>query len=63
LEALIKQMDGVRLRRVDVKSWDSPVAVKNSIRELPTLWLYDGGKLVSSNSKDVAERLQRRAHG
>jgi hypothetical protein len=37
--------------------------VKNGIQELPTLWLYDGGKRLSSKSKDVEERLRRRARG
>jgi len=63
LEARIKPMEGVRLRRVDVNSWTSPAATSNGIRQLPTLWLYDGSKRVSTDSDDVVERLTRRARG
>lgn len=61
MEALIRKLDGVRLRRIEVEAWESPVAVENGIRSLPTLWLYDGHDRVSTDARDVLQRLVQRA--
>jgi hypothetical protein len=42
LEALLAERPYLRLRRIDVKSWDSAVAQQHDIRQLPQLWLYAG---------------------
>lgn len=45
--AAANKHDDLVLRRIDVKSWSSPVAKQYRIRSLPTVRLYDGrGKLI-----------------
>ena len=60
METLIRSMGTVRLRVVDVVSWDSQVAKQHGIRSLPSLWLYDGDDLVSDDAREVLEILQGR---
>jgi hypothetical protein len=57
LEVLIRERASVRLRRIDIKSWDSPVAVQFGIRRLPTLLLYDGRQLLSADKAEILEIL------
>ncbi len=57
LEARILEMKTIRLRKIDVGAWDSPVAVAHGIRRLPTLMLYDGTRLVSSDTREIVEHL------
>jgi hypothetical protein len=57
LEALIRERASVRLRRIDIERWDSPVAVQFGIRRLPTLLLYDGRELLSSDKREILELL------
>jgi thioredoxin-like negative regulator of GroEL len=59
LAALAEQHPQVKLRRVDVGDWQSPVALQYGIRQLPTLWLYEDGELVSKDGREVAARLSR----
>lgn len=59
LVALAEQHPKVKLRKVDVQSWQSDVAQQYSIRLLPTLWLYEDGELVTKDSRAVAARLQK----
>jgi len=59
LEALAKNRDDVKLRKVDIMSWDSEVARQHSIRRLPTLWLYEDGELIADDSEAVAARLSK----
>ena len=47
------------MRKVDVESWDSAVAQQYRIRSLPTLWLYEDGQRVASDTREVLSRLQR----
>lgn len=61
MEALIRKSNGVRLCKIDVPTWESPVARANSIRVLPTLWLYDGDRLVSRDTGQVMSKLMGRA--
>ena len=53
----------MRLRRIDVPDWDCAVARSNSIRSLPTLWLYDGKRKLRGDVRDVMTRLLERARG
>jgi hypothetical protein len=57
LAALVRRQPQLKLRRIDVVRWDSPVAEQYSIRLLPTLWLYENGSLVSQKSDEVLARL------
>lgn len=63
LEALVKRMDGVRLRKIEIPRGPSAVVDQNGIRGVPTLWLYDGGKRVSTDTDDVLQRLTSKARG
>ena len=58
LEALAKESDRLKLRKVDVVSWDSPVAQRYRIRSLPTLWLYIDGERVETDARAALERLR-----
>ena len=57
LEALAQQRSDVRLRIIDIGSWDSAVARQNNIRSLPTLWLFDDGELVATDGREVVGKL------
>ena len=57
LAALAQRQPQLKLRRVDVVRWDSPVAEQFSIRCLPTLWLYENGSLVTKNADEISRRL------
>ena len=59
LEALANQHAAVKLRRVDIVSWSSAVAKQHAIRSLPTIWLYEDGKLWSRDRQQIGERLQQ----
>ncbi len=49
LEALVSERPFVRLLRIDVKSWDSPVARQHEIQSLPQVWLYDGKERLTAD--------------
>lgn len=57
LEALTQRRSDVRLRIVDIESWDSPVAQQYSVRRLPWLWLYQDGRRVSTDTREVLGML------
>lgn len=59
MEALANQHPQVKLRRVDIGQWSSPVAKQYGIDRLPTLWLYEDGELYSKDKDDIAARLQQ----
>ena len=58
MEALARQHEAVKLRIVDVVSWNSEAAQQHGIRSLPTIWLYEDGALLSKDRAAVAQRLQ-----
>jgi len=43
-----------------IGSWDSAVATEHGIRRLPSLWLYEGDRRVSTDTRDIVARLQTR---
>jgi hypothetical protein len=49
LEALVSDRPFVRLLRIDVTSWDSPVARQYEIQSLPQVWLYDGKQRLTAD--------------
>lgn len=59
LEALAHSNAAVRVRKIDVVSWDSPVSSQHGIRSLPHLVLYKGTEPAASGMKDVLLALQR----
>lgn len=46
----------MRVRLIDVKSWNSDVAKHFGIRSLPTVWLYEGRELSSTNLREILPR-------
>jgi len=59
LEALVKRRSDVTLRRVDIGSWDSPVARQFGVKRLPDLLLYDSdGRMVERGTEAVLARLR-----
>jgi thioredoxin-like negative regulator of GroEL len=59
LEALARINPRVKLRVVDVGSWESAVAQQYSIRSLPTVWLYEDGEVYSKDLKTILQKLER----
>jgi len=57
LEALIRKLGTVRLRKIDVVSWQSEVSKQFHIRRLPRLHLYDGTRLVTDDTRQVLQTL------
>jgi hypothetical protein len=63
LEARVRQLGTIRLRRIDVPTWDSQVSRQHGIRRLPTLMLYAGRRLLSSDTAEILAWLQREPRG
>ena len=60
LEAEIKGGDDVVLRRINVRSWSSPVVSQHRITAIPHYKLYDpAGKLIKEHSPAGASTLDR----
>lgn len=58
MEAYVNTHPDVHVRRVDVVSWTSAVAVQHAIRRLPHLLLYDAnGKLLAEGTREVLDAL------
>jgi len=60
LEALARRDPDLRILRIDIGQWGSPVARQHGIRGLPTVWLYDGEDLVTRDTRQALGRLQPR---
>jgi thioredoxin 1 len=58
LEAAIRERGNVRLRRVNIADWSSPVARQFGIQSIPQLWLHDGTKRVATDTADVLRRIE-----
>lgn len=61
MEGLVKQAGTIRLRKIDINQWGSPVAEQHDIHRLPRLLLYDGTRLISDDTKRVLQMLKREA--
>ena len=59
MEALIQAKESCRLLRIDIDKWGSPVARQHGINSLPTVWLYDGSKRVSTDTRDALTRVDQ----
>ena len=53
VEAHIRRRGSIRLRRIHVESWESPVVSDQHVTSLPQLWLYVDGKLVTKSRERV----------
>ncbi len=60
MEATIRRLGTINLRRIDVRDWDSAVANQHGIRSLPTLALYDGDELVSDDKREILDMISGR---
>jgi hypothetical protein len=60
LEALVKDTEDLHLRRVDIDSWQSPVARQHRIARLPYLQMYEGGRLIADGTDAVLGRARPR---
>ncbi len=59
MEALSNNKQGVRLIRIDIDRWGSPVAKQYGINRLPTVWLYNGtSKVASGTQAAIAQASQ-----
>ncbi len=58
MEAIAAQHSRIFLRKVDIGAWDSPVARQHGIRRLPTIWLYEDGRLYTKEPDRASRRLQ-----
>lgn len=59
MEARVRKLGTIRLRRVDISEWASDVARQYGIRRLPTLRLYDGHDVLSEETREILEILGR----
>jgi len=55
----VKSRDDLHLRRIDIVSWDSPVAKQHRIARLPYLRMYEGGKIVADGTEAVLGRARQ----
>ena len=53
MEALQAHKPNFRIRKIDIDTWQSPVAREHNIQSLPTLLMYNGKTLVSSDTREV----------
>lgn len=59
LEALLRALGTIRLRRIRMPGRSTPVAAQFGIRRVPTLHLYDGFELIEDDAQRVLEILQQ----
>ena len=57
MEAIARNRDDVYLRKIDIVSFDSPVARQLAIKSLPTIWIYEGGLLTAKDQQTVIQKL------
>ena len=53
----MREKGNVRLRKIDIDDWSSPVARQYEIRSIPELRLYEGYKLVTKDTQKVMRSL------
>jgi thioredoxin 1 len=59
VEKLVKARGTVRLRKIDIRDWDSPVARQYRIESIPQLWLHDGHERVSTDIGRIMAALEQ----
>lgn len=58
---LVNKTSNIRLRKINIGTWGSPVAERYGIKSLPALWLVDPDGRVSKSKAKILELLQRGA--
>ncbi len=58
MEALVKKHQDLKLRKIDIVRWGSPVATQFEIDRLPDLLLYENGELAAYGTHEVLARLR-----
>ena len=58
VQARVDELQSVRLRIVDIGTWESAAARDHEISSLPQLWLYIDGKLVTKDGQRVLQLLE-----
>ena len=58
LEGLVQSRPELRLYKIDIGKWGSPVAQQFGINRLPTVWLYEGKERVESDTRQALQRIQ-----
>jgi thiol-disulfide isomerase/thioredoxin len=54
LEELVRDRDGVFLRKINIKNWKTPVVRKYGIRSIPAIWIYGpDGRLEKKNVRGL----------
>ena len=61
MEAWTRDQRALRLRRIELASWEDEAAVQHEINRLPHLRLYEGGKEVSRDHKEITKLLNSAA--
>lgn len=55
----MRERDDLHLRRIDINSWQSPVARQHRIGRLPYLQLYENGRLIADGTDAVMGRARQ----
>ena len=56
LEEYVYATDGVYLRKINIKDWNSPVVKKYRIPAVPSIWIYDrNGKISDKNLTNMGK--------
>ena len=59
LEEFAKKSKNVYLRKINIKTWDSAVSKKYSIRSIPSIWIYDKNKKCVAKSINGMQRIKK----
>ncbi len=57
MEAVIRRLGTINLRRIDIRDWSSPVAKQHKINSIPRLVLYDGDELLSDDKQEIVRMI------
>jgi hypothetical protein len=58
LEALARKDPDLRLLKIDIGKWGSPVAEQYRIKRLPTVWLYENSKIATRDVREAMRKLE-----
>ncbi|MDH3591853.1 MAG: thioredoxin family protein [Planctomycetota bacterium] len=59
LEEIVKLKGNLRLRKIEIPRGPSDVGKQYSITSVPTLWLYEGDKLIANQTREVLGLITR----
>lgn len=58
MEALARKDPDLRLLKIDIGKWGSPVAEQYRIKRLPTVWLYENSKIATRDVREAMRKLE-----